>query len=84
MSSSVIACTMPADVGRGAGNRTRRGQATEKRTNDIGQTLRDELGIRVVLIIHKTVGHDGGEQRFDRAKQCDGGGRRDEVTHAGN
>ena len=58
-----------ADVGRRAGDRARRRDATENRRGDVRHTLRDELHVRLVPRSDHAIGDDGGEQRLDRREK---------------
>ena len=69
-----------AHIGRGTGDGTRGRDAAEERHDDVGDALCHQLLIRIVLVVDHAIRHCGREQRFDRAQQCDGEGRHDEVT----
>ncbi len=71
-----------ADVGGGAGDGPGGGDASEKRRDDVGEALGDELDVGVVAIAAHAVGDDGGEEAFDCSEQGDGEGggeERDDV-----
>ena len=61
-----------ADVGRGARDGARGRQAAEQRRRDVGDALRDELDVRVVVIAPHAVGDHRRQQRLDRAEQRHG------------
>ena len=72
-----------ADVGGGAGDGAGGGDASEERGGDVGDALRDELHVGVVVIAAHAVGDDGGEEAFDGGEQGDGEGggkQRENVT----
>ena len=50
------------DVGHGAGNGTRGGNAAEERRRDVGNALPYEFGVGVVVVANHTIGHSGREQ----------------------
>ena len=57
--------TAIVDVGHGAGNGSRGGNTAKQGRCDVGKTLSDELGVRVVMVANDTIGHGGREQRLD-------------------
>ena len=72
------------DVGHGAGDGSRHGNAAEERHHDVGDALADELGVGVVVFTHGTIGHGGREQRLDGAQDGDGEGRREQLVDGGH
>ena len=48
------------------------GNAAKERADNIGQSLRDELLIRVVPVVDHAVRHHGAEERFDGSEEGNG------------
>ena len=80
ITSSASACTMPATglcragahVGHGARDRAGGRDAAEERRHDVGDALRHQLLVRVVLgRVAQVVGDARAQQRFDGAEQRD-------------
>ena len=69
-----------ADVRGGARDRAGGGQATKQGRNDIGDALRHELDVGIVLVVAHAVGDDCGHQRLDGAEHRDGEGRREKLA----
>ena len=65
-----------AEVRRRASNRSRDGNATHERRDDVGHPLRHELGVRIMPIARHRVGDDRGEQTLHRGQQRHRHGRR--------
>jgi len=63
----------------GAGDRN----TPEQDRTDIGGPLRHQLTIRAVPSARHAIGDDGREQRFDRAKKCNGCGVREDSLRLG-
>ena len=72
-----------AHVGRGARDRAGDADAAEQRRRDVRDALRDQLAIRAVAPAGHAVGHDGREQRLDRAEQRERDGARQHRLHLG-
>lgn len=62
------------DVGGGARNGTRGGNAAEQSRAYVANTLGDQLGVRVVAIIDHAVGNHAREQRLDGGENGNGKG----------
>ena len=69
------------DVGHGAGDGARGGDAAEKRGEQVGGTLCDELGVGVVAVTGHAVGYGGREERFDGPQYGDGEGGGQQAAH---
>ncbi len=67
------------DVGHGAGDGARHGNAAEEGDDDVGGALCDEFRIGVVAVAGDAVGYGRREQRFDGAEHGDGEGRRQQA-----
>ena len=67
------------DVGHRAGDRSRCGNTAEQRRHQIGRSLRDQFGIRVVAVACYAVGYGGRQQRLDGAQHGDRHGYRKQV-----
>ena len=57
-----------ADVGGGAGDGAGGGDAAEERRGDVGDALRDQFDVGVVVVAAHAIRYDGGEQAFDRGQ----------------
>ncbi len=67
-----------ADIRSRASDRAGGRQASEERRENIGDALRHEFDVRIVLVAAHAVGNHCGHQRFDRSEHCDGDGRRNQ------
>ena len=57
-----------ANVGRGARDGSRRGQASKHRRNNVGHTLPDQLDVGIVMVIAHAVGNHRRHERLNRAQ----------------
>ena len=67
------------DVGHRAGDGSGCRNTAEKRRDDVGGALCDQLLIRIVFVSGYAVGDGGRQQRLDRAEYGDGDGRREQA-----
>ena len=71
--------TAIVDVGHRTGDGTGGRDTAEERTGQIGHTLGDEFGIRVVTVADDTISHGGREQRLNGTEDGNGDGGRHEA-----
>src|ERR1700730_4036805 len=57
------------NVGRSAGDGTRRGKSSEHGRHNISYALADELNVGIVAVVAHAIGDYSGHERFDRAEQ---------------
>ena len=70
-----------ADVRGGARERAGRRQAAKQRRDDVGDALREQLGVGVVPIAAHAIGDHGRQQRLDRAEHRHRHRRRQQRQH---
>ena len=72
-----------ADVGGGTSDGARGRNAAEERRANVGDSLRDQLHVGVVVIAAHAVGDHGGEQAFNGGEQRDREGGREQGQNVG-